>query len=111
MASHQQQSPTAGIPQHHGLPPGHPQANGVAHLPPQGKGASQYLTSVNENVWLSLGISPLQGPIATRGRKTNPLQAPCRSNWVTAKARCLATNVACITIFIPSKQCKPLRHC
>ncbi|KAF2017084.1 TPR-like protein [Aaosphaeria arxii CBS 175.79] len=56
MASHQQPSPTAGIPPHHGAPhPVHGQVNG--HPPPlnQAKTSSQYLTHLTESVWNQMG--------------------------------------------------------
>lgn len=56
MATHQQPSPTAGLPAHH-APPGHPQANGHAPFQQaQGKaGISSVLTQANEQTWLALG--------------------------------------------------------
>ncbi|KKY16882.1 putative transcriptional corepressor [Diplodia seriata] len=53
--AHQQPSPTAGLPTHHG-PPGHPQPNGHAPFQAQAKGGiSTVLTQANEQTWLALG--------------------------------------------------------
>lgn len=60
MATHQQPSPTAGLPSHHG-PPGHPQPNGHAPFQAQAKGSiTSVLTTANEQTWLALGtpVSP-----------------------------------------------------
>ncbi|EOD50196.1 putative transcriptional corepressor protein [Neofusicoccum parvum UCRNP2] len=55
MATHQQPSPTAGLPSHHG-PPGHPQPNGHAPFQAQAKGSiTSVLTTANEQTWLALG--------------------------------------------------------
>ncbi|KAF2190842.1 TPR-like protein [Zopfia rhizophila CBS 207.26] len=55
MASHQQPSPTAAMPPHHGGPhPGHPQVNGHP-LASQPKTPSQYLAQLTETVWNQMG--------------------------------------------------------
>lgn len=54
MASHQQPSPTTGMPPHHGGPHAvHAQVNG---LPPPPKTSSQYLSHLTESVWNQMGM-------------------------------------------------------
>ncbi|KAF2195955.1 hypothetical protein GQ43DRAFT_290764, partial [Delitschia confertaspora ATCC 74209] len=56
MASHQQPSPTAGMPPHHGGPHvAHPQVNGHLPLQNQPKPPSQFLQSLTEGVWNQMG--------------------------------------------------------
>lgn len=56
MASHQQPSPTAGIPPHHGGPhPAHAQVNGHPPHVSQPKTPSQYLSQLTEAVWTQMG--------------------------------------------------------
>jgi glucose repression mediator protein len=57
MASHQQPSPTAGIPPHHGGPhPAHAQVNGHPPHVNQPKTPSQYLGQLTEAVWTQMGM-------------------------------------------------------
>ena len=57
MASHQQPSPTAGIPPHHAGPhPAHAQANGHPLHVNQPKTPSQYLGQLTEAVWTQMGM-------------------------------------------------------
>jgi glucose repression mediator protein len=64
MASHQQPSPTTGMPPHHGAPlMGHPGAQPNGHPPQlnQPKTPSQYLSQLTETVWNQLGtLSPMR---------------------------------------------------
>ncbi|KAL5409832.1 hypothetical protein PMIN04_010874 [Paraphaeosphaeria minitans] len=56
MASHQQPSPTTGMPPHHGGPHlGHPQPNGHPQHMSQPKTPAQYLQQLTESVWTNLG--------------------------------------------------------
>jgi tetratricopeptide (TPR) repeat protein len=56
MASHQQPSPTTGIPPHHGGPhPAHAQVNGHPPHVNQPKTPSQYLGQLTEAVWTQMG--------------------------------------------------------
>lgn len=57
MASHQQPSPTSGIPQHHvAQHPAHAQVNGHAPHANQPKTSSQHLGYLTELVWTQMGM-------------------------------------------------------
>lgn len=84
MASHQQPSPTTGMPPHHAAAHlGHPQPNGH---PPQmnaPKTPSQYLAQLTETVWNQIGMPCYYQPSGSTLLSTNALQVACRSRCKT----------------------------